>query len=47
MGLVWLSVATAEGEPLTRSGSLPGSRADVRDRATTVAMHLLRRALLD
>jgi nicotinamide-nucleotide amidase len=47
VGLVWLSVATAEGEPLTRSVNLPGSRADVRDRATTVAMHLLRRALLD
>jgi nicotinamide-nucleotide amidase len=47
VGLVWLSVATADGEPLTRSVNLPGSRADVRDRTTTVAMHLLRRALLD
>ena len=46
VGLVWLSVATAAGEPLTRSVNLPGSRADVRDRTTTVAMHLLRRALL-
>ncbi len=46
VGLVWLSVATGEGEPLTRSISLPGSRADIRDRATTVAMHLVRRALL-
>jgi nicotinamide-nucleotide amidase len=46
VGLVRLSVATADGEPLTRSVNLPGSRADVRDRATTVAMHLLRRALL-
>jgi nicotinamide-nucleotide amidase len=51
VGLVWLSVATADGEgskvtQLTRSVNLPGSRADVRDRATTVAMHLLRRALL-
>ena len=45
VGLVWLSVATAGGEPLTRSVNLPGSRADVRDRTTTVAMHLLRRAL--
>jgi len=45
VGLVWLSVAGAGGEPLTRSISLPGGRADVRDRATTVAMHLLRRAL--
>jgi nicotinamide-nucleotide amidase len=47
VGLVWLSVATAGGEPLTRSVNLPGSRADVRDRTTTVAMHLIRRALLD
>jgi nicotinamide-nucleotide amidase len=46
VGLVWLSVATAVGESLTRSVNLPGSRADVRDRATTVAMHLIRRALL-
>jgi nicotinamide-nucleotide amidase len=46
VGLVWLSVATADGEPLTRSVNLPGSRADIRDRTTTVAMHLIRRALL-
>jgi nicotinamide-nucleotide amidase len=46
VGLVWLSVATASGELLTRSVNLPGSRADVRDRATTVAMHLVRRVLL-
>jgi nicotinamide-nucleotide amidase len=25
---------------------LPGGRADIRDRSTTVAMHLLRRLLL-
>lgn len=30
---------------LTRTLRLPGNRADVRERATTVAMHLLRRAL--
>ena len=46
VGLVWLSVATADAEPLTRSVNLPGSRADIRDRTTTVAMHLIRRALL-
>ena len=47
VGLVWLSVALAgpTTEPLTRSVNLPGGRADVRERATTVAMHLLRRAL--
>jgi nicotinamide-nucleotide amidase len=47
VGLVWLSVAGAGAAPLTRSVNLPGGRADVRDRATTVAMHLLRRALQD
>jgi nicotinamide-nucleotide amidase len=46
VGLVWLSVAVAGGDPLTRSVNLPGGRADVRDRATTVAMHMIRRALL-
>jgi len=50
VGLVWLSVAppgrsSTGSEPLTRSVNLPGARADVRDRATTVAMHLIRRAL--
>ena len=45
VGLVWLSVTRAGAEPLTRSLNLPGARADVRDRATTVAMHLLRRTL--
>jgi nicotinamide-nucleotide amidase len=47
VGLVWLSVAVAGGEPLTRSVNLPGGRVDVRERATTVAMHMIRRALLD
>jgi len=52
VGLVWLSVALAGGEGSqvlrsTRSVNLPGGRADVRERATTVAMHLLRRALSD
>jgi nicotinamide-nucleotide amidase len=48
VGLVWLSVVAA-GEPpseLTRSVQLPGGRTDVRERATTVAMHMLRRLLL-
>jgi nicotinamide-nucleotide amidase len=49
VGLVWLSVATpgAAGQTsrLTRSVNLPGGRADVRDRSTTVALHLVRRAL--
>ena len=45
VGLVWLSVATGEGSHMTRSVNLPGGRADVRDRATTVAMHMIRRTL--
>jgi nicotinamide-nucleotide amidase len=47
VGLVWLSATLAGSEPLTRSVSLPGGRADVRDRATTIALHLVRRALID
>ncbi len=45
VGLVWLSVSHRDGRRLTRSVTLPGGRADVRDRATTVAMHLVRRLL--
>jgi nicotinamide-nucleotide amidase len=45
VGLVWISVAAEGAEPTTRSVQLPGSRADVRDRATSIAMHLLRRVL--
>jgi nicotinamide-nucleotide amidase len=47
VGLVWLSVTPAGADPLTRSVNLPGGRADVRDRATTIALHLVRRALID
>jgi nicotinamide-nucleotide amidase len=49
VGTVWLSVARGDVDPvarLTRRVHLPGGRADVRDRSTTVAMHLLRRLLL-
>jgi nicotinamide-nucleotide amidase len=46
VGLVWLSVTLDGVEPLTRSVNLPGGRADIRDRATTVALHLVRRALV-
>ena len=43
VGLVCLSVAGPDGRRLTRSTRLPGGRADVRERSTTVAMHLVRR----
>jgi nicotinamide-nucleotide amidase len=40
------STAESDGEgSIVRTVVLPGSRADVRDRATTVALHLLRRML--
>lgn len=46
VGTVCFSVMLAEGPTLTRTLLLPGNRSDVRERSTTVAMHLLRRALL-
>jgi nicotinamide-nucleotide amidase len=46
VGTVWFCVSDADGR-LTRRALLPGNRSDIRDRATTVAMHLLRRLLLD
>ena len=45
VGLVWLSVCAPGVEPVTRSVNLPGGRADIRDRACTVALHLVRRTL--
>jgi nicotinamide-nucleotide amidase len=45
VGLVCFSVSARGGARITRSTRLPGSRADIRDRSTTVAMHLLRRLL--
>jgi nicotinamide-nucleotide amidase len=46
VGLVWLSVAGPGDRTLTRSVRLPGGRPEVRERAVTVAMHLIRRTLL-
>jgi nicotinamide-nucleotide amidase len=46
VGTVCFSVLERGGERITRSTRLPGGRADVRDRSTTVAMHLLRRLLV-
>ncbi len=45
VGLVFISVTSSDGERITRMVQLPGDRSDIRDRATTVAMHLLRRLL--
>ncbi len=45
VGYVCWCVKTSDGRSLVRDTRLPGGRADVRDRSTTVAMHLLRRLL--
>lgn len=47
VGLVWFSLVGPEGASITRSVTLPGGRADVRDRSVLVAMHLIRRLLSD
>jgi nicotinamide-nucleotide amidase len=46
VGHVCFSVAGPDGARLTRAVQLPGGRADVRDRSTVVALHLVRRVLL-
>jgi nicotinamide-nucleotide amidase len=45
VGHVCFCVMERDGEKIVRAIDLPGSRGDVRDRATTVALHLLRRLL--
>jgi nicotinamide-nucleotide amidase len=46
VGTVCFSVSSGDGARLTRRLQLPGGRFDVRDRSTTVALHLVRRLLL-
>ena len=45
VGTVCFCVSAADGAHLTRRARLPGARSDVRDRATTVALHMLARLL--
>lgn len=45
VGYVCFCVTTADGVVLARDPLLPGRRADVRERSTDVAMHLLLRAV--
>jgi nicotinamide-nucleotide amidase len=45
VGTVCITVTLAHEEPMTRTLRLPGNRADIRERSTTVAMHLLHRVL--
>ena len=47
VGTVWFCVALTDGATVTRRVQVPGERSDVRERSTTVAMHLMRRALID
>jgi nicotinamide-nucleotide amidase len=47
VGTVCFSICSRDGGRLTRRLRLPGSRSDVRERSTTVAMHLLLRVLGD
>ncbi|AKK28000.1 competence/damage-inducible protein A [Mycobacterium sp. EPa45] len=46
VGTVCFCVMLGDGTTVSRSVRLPGERADIRERSTTVAMHLLRRTLL-
>jgi nicotinamide-nucleotide amidase len=46
VGTVCFTVKLADGETFTRTIRLPGDRSDIRERSTTVAIHLLRRALV-
>jgi nicotinamide-nucleotide amidase len=45
VGHVCFSVAGPGGARLTHATTMPGGRGEVRDRSTTVAMHLVRRLL--
>ena len=47
VGTVCFTVKLADGSTSTRTLLLPGNRSDIRERSTTVAMHMLRRALKD
>jgi nicotinamide-nucleotide amidase len=47
VGLVCFSAAGPDGARISHSARLPGGRGDVRERSTTVAMHLVRRLLRD
>ncbi|WP_460688071.1 competence/damage-inducible protein A [Mycobacterium bourgelatii] len=45
VGTVCFTVKLGDGTTVTRTLRLPGNRSDIRERSTTVAMHLLRRTL--
>jgi nicotinamide-nucleotide amidase len=45
VGYVCISVRRSDGTTIARDVVLPGDRTEIRDRSTTLAMHLLRRLL--
>ena len=45
VGYVCWSVKLADGRSLARDAGVPGDRNEIRERSTTIAMHLLRRLL--
>jgi nicotinamide-nucleotide amidase len=47
VGTVCLSVSERGGRRIDRTVHLPGGRADIRERTTTITLHTLRRLLLD
>jgi nicotinamide-nucleotide amidase len=47
VGTVCFSVKLADHAAVTRTMQLPGNRADIRERSTTIAMHMLRRTLTE
>lgn len=46
VGTVWVAVSSHAGGRIVRRTRLPGDRAEVRERTTTLAMHLVRRLLV-
>jgi nicotinamide-nucleotide amidase len=47
VGTVCFSIASTTGQRTTQTVRLPGNRSDIRDRSTTVTLHLLRRLLTE
>ena len=45
VGLVWCAVSLGDGEQAVRKLQLPGSRQVIRDRTTTVVLHMVTRLL--
>jgi nicotinamide-nucleotide amidase len=45
VGYVCICVKAQDGTQIARDLVLPGNRTEIRDRSTTVAMHLMRRLL--